>query len=71
MSLDEWLWEQRMLNHEFALATGFTRAMVTRLRKAEVLPRADTVAVVEKITKGAVRAADMVAAYQANRRRAA
>jgi len=65
MSLDEWLWEQRMLNHEFADLTGFTQAMVTRLRKGQVIPRADTVAIVEEITNGAVKAADMVAAYRA------
>lgn len=60
MTLDQWLFENKIKPSVFAAEIGVAPSTITRLLKGERSPRLDLIAAIQRKTEGAVTAEDFM-----------
>lgn len=71
MKLRDWLKDRKITGEEFARRCGVSQGAISKIVRGNVWPAAGTVAAIERETKGAVMASDILATVKATRKIAA
>jgi transcriptional regulator with XRE-family HTH domain len=65
MKLKDWLDDEKMTGTEFGDRIGVSQGAVSKIARGAFWPAAETIAAIERETKGKVTAADILETYQA------